>query len=49
MISHWKNIKPFGLRLKTQNIELNALAVYDERYMKTKITYGDKVYANFRG
>ena len=27
-----------------ENIELNALPVYDDRYMKTKIrTYGDKV------
>ena len=33
-----------------KNIELNYLAVYDDRYIKTKIrTYGDKVYTNFRG
>ena len=33
-----------------KNIELNALPVYDDRYIKTKIrTYGDKVYTNFRG
>ena len=33
-----------------KSIELNALPVYDNRYIKTKIrTYGDKVYANFRG
>ena len=33
-----------------KNIELNALSVYDDRYIKTKIrTYGDKVYTNFRG
>ena len=33
-----------------QNIELDALPVYDDRYMKTKIrTHGGKVYANFRG
>ena len=32
-----------------QNIELNALPVYDNRYIKTKIrTYGVKVYTNFR-
>ena len=32
------------------NIELNALPVYDDRYIKTKIrTYGDKVYTNFCG
>ena len=33
-----------------ENIELNALPVYDDRYIKTKIrAYGDKVYTNFRG
>ena len=32
-----------------KNIELNALLVYHDRYIKTKIrTYGGKVYANFR-
>ena len=32
------------------NIKLNALPVYDGRYIKTKIkTYGDKVYTNFHG
>ena len=32
-----------------KNIKLNALPVYDGRYIKTKIkTYGDKVYTNFR-
>ena len=31
-------------------IELNALPVYDDRYIKTKIkTYGDEVHTNFRG
>ena len=31
-------------------LELNALPVYDDRYIKTKIrTYGDRVYINFRG
>ena len=31
-----------------KNIELDALPVYDDRYIKTKIrTYGDKVYTNF--
>ena len=31
-------------------IELNALPVYDDRCIKTKIrTYGDKVYTSFRG
>ena len=33
-----------------KNIKLNALPVYDDRYIKTKIrTFVDKVYANFRG
>ena len=32
------------------NIELNVLPVYDDRYIKTKIrTYGDKLYTKFRG
>ena len=32
------------------NIELTVLRVYDDRYIKTKITtYGDKVYTNFHG
>ena len=31
-----------------KNIELNALPVYGDRYIKTKIrTYGNKVYTNF--
>ena len=33
-----------------RNIELNALPVSDDRYIKTKTrTYVDKVYTNFRG
>ena len=33
-----------------KNIELNALPVYDDTYVKTKTrTCGDKVYTNFRG
>ena len=33
-----------------KNIELNALPVYGDRYIKTKIrTYGDKIYTNFCG
>ena len=33
-----------------KNIKLNALPVFDNRYIKTKIkTYNDKVYPNFRG
>lgn len=29
------------------NIELKALPVYDDRFIKNKITYGDNVYINF--
>ena len=35
-----------------KSIELNALPVYDDRYIKNKMkmkTYSDKVYTNFRG
>ena len=33
-----------------KNIELNALPVYDNSYIKTKIiTYDNNVYTNFRG
>ena len=33
-----------------KNIKLNALPVFDDRYIKTKIrTLGDKVYTTFRG
>ena len=32
-----------------KNLELNALPIYDDRYIKTKIrTHGDKVYTNYR-
>ena len=31
-------------------MKLNALPVYDDRYIKTKVrTYGDKVYTNYCG
>ena len=51
MGSYQKSVRLFGLRLKIQRkIELNVLAVYDDKYIKTKIrTYRDKVYTNFRG
>ena len=40
----WTRIEDF------KKIKLNALPVYDDRYIKTKIrTFGDKVYTNFRG
>ena len=33
-----------------KSIELNALSIYDDKYIKTKTrTYGDKVYTNFCG
>ena len=33
-----------------KNIKLNALPVYEDRYIKSKIrTFGDKVYTKFRG
>ena len=33
-----------------KNIDLNALPVYDDRYIKVKIRiFGDKVYTNFYG
>ena len=36
--------------MKTLNFKLNALPVYDDRYIKTKIRkYDDKVSINFRG
>ena len=43
--------KPIWTKIEDlKNIELNALSVYDDIYTKTKIrTYGDKIYANFRG
>ena len=40
----WTKVK--GLK----NMKLNALPVYDDRYIKTKIsTFGDEVYANVCG
>ena len=40
----WTNVEDL------KNIELNALLVYDDRYIKTKIrTYSNKVYTNVRG
>ena len=33
-----------------KNIKLNALPVYDDRYIKTKIRkFGDRIYTKFRG
>ena len=49
--SYQKDIKLLRLKLKTlKNIELNALPVYNDRYIKTKVrAYGDNVYTIFRG
>ena len=36
--------------MKIKKIKLNALQVYDSRYIKTKIkTYGNKIYTSFCG
>ena len=45
-----KNIRKIWNKTEDlKNIELNALPVYENRYIKTKIrTYDDKVYTNFR-
>ena len=46
-----ENYKTIWTKIKDlKNIELNALPVYNDRYITTKIrTYGDKVYTNFCG
>ena len=46
-----KTYKAIWTRIEDlQNIELDTLPVYDDRYIKTKIkTHGDKVYTNFPG
>ena len=37
-----------AIRTKIEDIELNVLPIYDDRYIKTKLrTYGDNVYTNF--
>ena len=37
-----------AVRTNIEDIELNALPIYDDRYIKTKLrTYGDNVYTNF--
>ena len=39
-----------SMMIDLKNIELNALPVYDDRYIKTKIrTYGNKVDTNLCG
>ena len=49
--SYEKDIKLLGLKSKTlKTIELNALPVYNDRYIKTKVrAFGDNVYTIFRG
>ena len=39
----WTKIEDF------KNNKLNALPIYDDRYIKTNIKYGGKVYASFCG
>ena len=42
--------KAIWTKIEDLSIKLNALPVYDGRYIKTKIKpFGDKVYANFCG
>ena len=57
-MSFYKNVDKLLKKYKTiwtkmenfKNIDLNALPVYDDRYVKIKIrTYGHKVYINFSG
>ena len=36
MISYWKKLKAFEVNY-LQNIELNSLQVFDDRYVKAKI------------
>ena len=45
------NLMSFHIKIEDlTNIKLNALLVYDDRYIKKIIrTYGDKVYTNFCG
>ena len=47
-----KNNKLMFFRIDAEKLleKLNALPFYDNRYIKSKIiTYGDKVYINYRG
>ena len=50
MRSYCKNIVIWTKIEDLTDVELYALPVYDNRYIKTKIrTYSDKVYTNFCG
>ena len=44
-----KLLEPIWIKIEDlSNIELDALPVHDNRYIKTKIrTYGDNIYTNF--
>ena len=47
LLERYKTISTKNKNL--QNIELNALPVYDDTYIKPKIrTYDDRIYTNFR-
>ena len=50
MKNYLKNYKVIWTKIEDlKNIELDALPVYDNKYIKTKIrTYRDKVHTNFR-
>ena len=56
LMSLWIDVDKLSEKYKTisskiedlKNVSLNALPVYDDRYIKPKIrTYGDKMYTNF--
>ena len=50
LLEEYEAIRSYFKIEDSKNIELNALPVCDDRYIKTKIrTYDDKVYSNFRG
>ena len=50
LLEEYETIRSYFKIEDSKNIELNALPVCDDRYIKTKIrTYDDKVYSNFRG
>ena len=51
MRSYYQKCKAIWTKIEDlKNIKLKALPIYDDRYINTKImTYGDKLYTNFRG